>query len=237
MWCVACSTARVAESATAEVTLTGPVHRLVPSRYPTITLFDTARDADELELLAELEGLTNPRLRDQLGEIARVPAGERMTGPGCTPIMAAFCHPAPSRFTNGDYGVYYAAGEIDTAIAETRHHRERFLREAGIGRETLEMRCYTTTLAQPMTPLPPDHRATLLDPDDYSASQAHGAQARAAGVWGLLFDSVRDPQHGPCVAVFRPRALHPVRQGPHFRYYWNGERIDAVEQYARLPLR
>lgn len=227
----------MAEAAAGERLIDGPVHRLVPSRYPTVSLFDTARDADELELLAELEGLTNPRLRNELGTIAMVERADAMFGPGCTPIMAAFCHPAPSRFTNGSFGVYYAACEIDTAIAETRHHRERFLREAGIPRETLEMRCYTTTLAQPMTALPEDGKAALLDPDRYAASQAHGAQARAAGVWGLVYASVRDPQHGDCVAVFRPRALRPVTQGPHFRYYWNGERIDAVEQYARLTLR
>jgi len=214
----------------------GPVHRLVPSRYPTISLFDTARDAEELELLAELEGLTNPRLRNELGQIALVPVAERMIGPGCTPIMAAFCHPAPSRFTDGSFGVYYAAREIDTAIAETRHHRERFLRAAAIPEERIEMRTYTTTLAQPMSALP-DDSAALLDPDSYSASQAFGARTRAAGLWGIAYPSVRDPQHGVCVAVLRPRALHPVVQGPHFRYYWNGERIDAVEQYARLSLR
>ena len=43
--------------------------------------------------------------------------------------------------------------------------------------------------------------------------------------------------HPHCSNEIRPRALNPVSQGPHFRYYWNGERIDAVEQYARLSLR
>ena len=227
----------MAEPAGAEVAIDGPVHRLVPSRYPTVSLFDSARDADELDLLAELEGLTNPRLRESLGQIALVARADAVYGPGCTPIMAAFCHPAPSRFTDGSYGVYYAARDIDTAIAETRHHRERFLRAAAIPRETLEIRCYTTTLAQPMSALPDDTTSALLDPDSYTASQHFGARARAAGRWGIAYPSVRDPQHGLCVAVLRPRALHPVVQGPHFRYYWNGERIDAVEQYARLSLR
>lgn len=227
----------MADPAGGEVTISGAVHRLVPSRYPTVTLFDTARDADELELLAELEGLTNPRLRNELGNIAMVPREDAMFGAGCTPIMAAFCHPAPSRFTDGRFGVYYAACEIDTAIAETRHHRAKFLRAAGIGRETVEMRTYTTTLAQPMAAVPDDEATTLLDPDHYAASQAFGARMREARCWGLAYPSVRDPLHGLCVAVFRPRALHPVTQGPHFRYYWNGEQIDAVEQYARLPLR
>lgn len=217
-------------------TISGPAHRLVPSRYPTVSLFDTARDADELELLAELEGLTNPRLRNELGSIAMVAREEAMFGPGCTPIMAAFCHPTPSRFTDGRYGVYYAACDRDTAIAETRHHRERFLRDAAIPAERIEMRSYVTTLAQPMTTLPED-AAHLLDPDRYDASQAFGAALRAARHWGIAYPSVRDPQHGTCVAVLRPRALHPVTQGAHFRYCWNGTRIDAVEQYDLLPLR
>jgi hypothetical protein len=218
-----------------EVAIADPVIRLVPSRYPPVGLFDVARDAEELDLLAELEGLTNPRLRDEIGQIALVPAAERMLGPGCTPIMAAFCHPAPSRFTDGSFGVYYAAATAATAIAETRHHRERFLREARIGPEVLEMRSYLSRLVVPLSALPDD--PALRDPLSYSASQPFGARARADGCNGLAYTSVRDPDGGSCVAAFRPRALTPVVQGAHYRYYWNGMAIDGVEEYRRLPLR
>lgn len=150
--------------------------------------------------------------------------------------MAAFCPPSPSRFTDGSFGFCYAVCEVGAAIAETCYRRERFRRDAVIPRETLEMLCYTSTLAHPMSALPADADA-LLDPDLYAAGRAFSARARAARLWGLAYPSVRDPQHRTCVAVLRLRALNPVIQGPHFRQYWNGQRIDAVEHYVRLLMR
>ena len=49
--------------------------------------------------------------------------------------MAAFTHlnPEGSRFSDGSWGVFYAGNDLNTAIAETRHHRERFLRNAAQG--------------------------------------------------------------------------------------------------------
>ena len=43
--------------------------------------------------------------------------------------MAAFTHlnPDGSRFSDGRYGVFYAARSLDTAVAETMHHRANFM--------------------------------------------------------------------------------------------------------------
>lgn len=213
-------------------TIRGDVHRIIASRFPPVSLFDVARDAEELELLAALEGLTNERLRDALGEIALVPPGEGVYGPGCTPIMAAFCHPRPSRFTDGRLGVYYASLQPHTAVLETVFHAERFLRDAQLPPEVLEMRRYQGRVVQPMTPLPVRGRRRLLDPDPahYAPARAFAAAMRAKGSWGLVYPSVRDTPTGRCVAVFRPRALAPVKQAGHYRYYWNGQAIERVEE-------
>ncbi|WP_051362166.1 RES family NAD+ phosphorylase [Solimonas soli] len=216
----------------------GDIHRIVPSRYPAVSLFDVARSDEELQMLAELEGLTNERLRQQLGAIQRLEPGEAVYGAGCTPIMAAFCHPSASRFTDGSFGIYYGACRVETAIAETRHHRELFMRAAGIPREVLEMRCYTTRLAEPMTLLPAGElRARILDPDDYSAGQRFGAALRERRCWGIYYNSVRDTPDGRCVGVLRPRALKPVTQTSHYRYFWDGRRIAEIEPYQRMQLR
>ena len=214
-----------------------PLHRIVPSRFPTALLFDAARNEDELLMLAELEGLTNDRLRQELGEIQLVSKGEGLYGPGATPVMAAFCHPAPSRFTSGLFGVYYAGLSEQTAILETVYHRERFLRAAGIAREVLEMRCYVTRVQQNMTLLPSAQRDSLLDPDDYAAAQRFGAALRKRGAWGIFYNSVRDTPDGRCVAVLRPRALAAARQSSHFRYYWDGERIGRIEKIESYAVR
>ena len=43
--------------------------------------------------------------------------------------MAAFTHlnPEGSRFSDGSWGVFYAAHSVATAVEETVYHRERFL--------------------------------------------------------------------------------------------------------------
>lgn len=215
----------------------GPVHRIVASRFPPVTLFDVARNSEEMELLAALEGMTNERLRNELGQLNLVSAGDGVFGPGCTPIMAAFCHPWPSRFTDGSFGIYYAALESSTAVLETAFHCERALRSASMPPEILDMRRHVGQLVEPMTLLPTAGRDGLLesDPERYAAARAFGAAMRRRNVWGIYYESVRDRPDGRCVAVLRPRAIAPVSQGAHYRYHWNGntiERVEEIEQYT-----
>ena len=99
-----------------------PAYRIVPSRFPSVNIFERVASAEEFENLYRLEALTNDRIRDEVGELRLVPPEERLFGPGSGPIMAAFTHPNPmgSRFSEGSYGVFYAAHEQTTAVAETR---------------------------------------------------------------------------------------------------------------------
>ena len=43
--------------------------RIVPTRYPAITLFDRVADAADFEALYALEAMTNERTRDEIGQI------------------------------------------------------------------------------------------------------------------------------------------------------------------------
>ena len=107
-----------------------PCFRVIPSRYPTIHLFERVADPAEWETLYWIESLTNPRLRDEVGDIELVPPEERAFGPGGSVIMAPFTHldPAGSRFADGTFGAFYAAASLATSVAETCFHREVFLR-------------------------------------------------------------------------------------------------------------
>ena len=80
-----------------------PSYRLVPSRFPPVGLFDRVSDPADLEVVLAVESLTNDRLRNETGEIRLVPPEDRVSGPGTTPIMAAFTHlnPEGSRFSDG----------------------------------------------------------------------------------------------------------------------------------------
>ena len=56
--------------------------RLIASRYPTVSLYDDIADPADLEVVFAIEALTNPRIRDQLGQLPLVPPAERISGAG-----------------------------------------------------------------------------------------------------------------------------------------------------------
>src|SRR5580704_5797157 len=130
-----------------------PCFRVIPSRYPTIDLFERVADPAEWEALFWIESLTNSRLRDQVGDIELVPAEDRVFGPGGSVIMAPFTHldPSGSRFADGTFGAFYAAASLATSIAETRFHREVFLRATREGPLELDMRTYLADVAARFT--------------------------------------------------------------------------------------
>ena len=47
-----------------------PCWRIVPRRYPPIDLFERIASPEDWEALAAVESLTNPRIREEIGEIA-----------------------------------------------------------------------------------------------------------------------------------------------------------------------
>ncbi len=207
-----------------------PSYRLIPSRFPPVSVFDRVADPADLEAVFAVENLTNPRLRQEAGDISLVPVDERVSGNGTTPIMAAFTHldPEGSRFTDGTYGVYYAAQTLDTAIAETRHSRARFLARTSESAIEIDMRTYLTDVDADMHDIRGRRDLSgVYAPDNYAAGQALGRALKQENAWGIAYDSVRH-DGGVCVAVLRPKALANCRQGPHFCYVWDGARITTV---------
>lgn len=198
-----------------------PARRIIPSRFPLIALFERILDPDEYEVAYYIESLTNDRLRDEVGDLALVPAEERIAGTGTTPIMAAFTHIGwPSRFTDGSYGVYYAANNSKTAIAETAYHRARFLAATNEPDSRIYMREYVGRVLLPMMDITAAAYAALHHPDDYAPSQVFAAKQRKQNHTGLLYNSVRNPG-GFCIAAFKPCALEPVVQAAHYEYVYS----------------
>ncbi len=209
-----------------------PSYRVIPSRFPPIDLFERVNhDPSDWDLLSELEGQTSARLRAEAGEIHLVRKEDRRFGPGWTPVMAAFCHFSQdgSRFSDGSFGVYYCALTEATAIAETRYHAERFMRESAEAPTLLQQRVYLSDLTGSLIDLRPSSAEAdqLLAPDSWVHGQAFGLEARENGEDGIAYPSVRHPG-GECAAVFRPSALSATRQGRHLGYEWDGKRIRYV---------
>ena len=139
-----------------------------------------APDADPAvwDALFTLEQLTNPRVREEVGEIALVPPDERVSGPGASYVMASFTHlnPRGSRFSDGSFGVYYAASKLETAIAETIFHFEEFARDSGDPMRTEDMRVLVGGVGaefDDVAALAEPRRSQILDPSSYANSQAY----------------------------------------------------------------
>lgn len=202
-------------------------YRLIPSHYPPIALFENLLDPQDLAAAYALESLTNDRLQDEVGNIALVAPDDRVTGAGSTAIMAAFTHVGvASRFTKGQYGVYYAGLDLDTAIAESKFSRARFMMATNEGPQVLTMRCYQCVVNASLVDLREDNK--VHDADSFIYAQALGEKLKQESEQGILYNSVRHPK-GQCIAALRPSALTPPAiQAGHYQYHWNGSEITHV---------
>lgn len=209
-------------------------YRIVPSRFPPVGVFDRIADPHDLDALYAIESLTNDRLRNEVGALHLVPPERRVTGPGTTPVMAAFTHinPEGSRFSDGRYGVFYAAHNRDTAIDETVYHRERFLASTREAPTDIEMRCYGTRILANLHDVRGGWPA-VHSPTSYAASRKLGTTLRAQGSDGVVYDSARR-RGGECVGVFYPDRVAACVQRGHYLYRWNGARISAVLEIGAI---
>jgi hypothetical protein len=224
-----------------ELTRWTPSYRLIPSRYPTVGLYDAIADPADLDVVFAIEALTNARIRTELGQLQLVPPGERISGPGSSMVMAAFTHlnPDGSRFSDGSYGVYYAAQSMATALAEVGHHRALFMARTAEPAIDIDMRLVAADVEAPLHDLRGLREAepALYDPDHYGAAQALGARLRAAGSWGVQYHSVRHAG-GLCVGLLRPKALRNPRAAAHIALHWDGRAITHwYEKHEPVELR
>jgi len=208
-----------------------PCYRIIPSRYPPISLFEQVADPSDLEAVFAIEAMTNDRLRDEVGQISLLQEHERVSGPGTSPIMAAFTHlnPEGDRFTDGTYGVLYAGDAFETALFETIHHHARFMAR------TVEAPGWTSQFREIVLSVSADLHDLrslaagdpALDPDNYAASQALAVALKGGGAEGLVYPSIRQPG-GECVGLFYPDCASEPIQGRHLDYHWDGMGVDLV---------
>ena len=192
-----------------------PTHRLIPSRFPPIGLFDTVATVADLEAVMELAGWTNDRLVKE--RVTRLPQSEWVFGrANSSVVMAAFLHAAPggARFNGPDLGAWYAAASTVTAIAEVGHHLRREALARGLEGASRTFRSYTARLEGEYRDIrgsePELHAA-----NSYAAGQSYGETLRAAGEDGVLYDSVRH-RGGTNACAYRPSKVLDVVQAEHF---------------------
>lgn len=212
----------------------------------TIRLVTTARlrppvlsrlvDADELAALAEIEGATSNRLVAQNRGTAEVQSYELVYGvPHAAFINASFAYAKPrepNRFNSAERGAWYAALDLETSLAEVRHHLTEALALTGVFQAVVDYAELHASFAGEFLDLRPhaDHRC--LHPEKavgYPAGNALAEAARARGLNGIIYPSVRQAG-GTCIAALFPHAVQSVAQGDVYRMTWSGKPEPHVEK-------
>lgn len=153
----------------------------------------------------------------------------------------------PSRYRAPDVlpGIFYASEKVETAITEAAYWRLLgFARSPGFRAPTTPtpMSAFSTgvdslrALDLSQGALAADHDR-WIDPIDYSATQALGAAARAAGIELLRAPSAR-LKGGFNIAVFDPAALRPPPR-PHssWAFTLSGDTLIATQELGTKTLR
>ena len=159
-----------------------------------------------------------------------------MTGPGASIVMAPFTHlSTQTRFSDGTFGVYYAAKSLKTAMEETKYHRAHFLSQTDQPDQEITMRVYAGKIKGRMRDLRPDGFARLFNPSDYTDSQSFARAMCDDGAGGLLYPSVRHAG-GICVAVFCPSSVGIPQQRMHLKYVYRRASKAIIEVYEARAL-
>jgi hypothetical protein len=171
----------------------------------TMKLVDTLAEQDILEEIIEESKPPLPEGTEDLDYLLAAPFRYATFGPG-------------SRFrAASDPGVFYGAESVRTASAEVGYWRWRFLQES----EGLKRLGPTphTAFSVPIDAGGIDLRNPPFNGDstisgnrsDYSATQKLAGSARKAEIEAILYQSVRDPLPGWCVALLSPKAFAAKR--------------------------
>jgi len=204
--------------------------RIIPTRLPRVNIFARIARPEDVADLEAVEALTNERIRLQ----SNAPYAH-YRGASADLVLAPFAHPNPagSRFSDGSYGVLYAADAIKTATAETIYHREQFLQATREPEMFLPMGAYRLEARGRLHDLRglQARLKGVYSPTSYAQSQPFAKRLRAAGSCGIVYDSVRCAG-GHCIAGFSPELFSHARHAYDLLYLWNGMKITDVLRFS-----
>ena len=202
----------------------GSVWRMVEAQHTasSMKIVDSQAEQDLLETLLEGSKPAPPASAEALDYLLATPFRYH-------PLRSG------SRFRSlTDPGVFYGAEAVRTAAAELGYWRWKFLKDA-VGLERLEPVAHTAfraevgTLAVDLRQPPFNTDATAWQhPADYSATQAFARVAREAGLGGIVYQSVRDPQPAWCMAILTPQAFAKPKPHATTQTWWLAVQQDQV---------
>lgn len=205
------------------VRYTAAGYRLIPSRFPPVSVYRDLVAPDQVEALVEVENKTNPRLRLQDRLMARREA------PKLDSAMLQNWNLAPFTYENPEGTTFFPpersclelADTPQTALAVSVARRSRFLSRTKQAATGLDMRMLKTPvdgkfidLRQVSAELPQEQRWSL-------------GEAVPPDVDGILFRPAERPT-ATAVAVLKGQVLGRSIQTTHYRFEWNGVRIETL---------
>ncbi len=152
----------------------------------------------------------------------------------CAAIRYPFEHWARSRYSDGNFGVWYGADNIETSVFETAHHWLHFLRDAGfqntekaiIGeRRIFQVQCdgllfdFHAKLAD---------YPQLVEKNQYDFTQQIGQRLHHEGHPGLITRSAHCK--GNIAATFTPQVLSNPRDHCYLDYRLQSDSITVTRQ-------
>jgi hypothetical protein len=199
--------------------------RIIATRFPAVDLWE-GLGKELWARLDQVEALTSARLQ--------APA----EGTESAYVQWPFSNPRPGRFSTATQGAFYAAREEPAAIAETMYYQALRCREDRLAPHDFDMRVLTARLegtfhdvrGRRARPFP-----HLMDPGSHAASRFLAEDLATRGSQGVVFDSVRDPAHGPCVAAFTPAVVQACRHLRYLTYRWTGSTVAVLYEKRPYP--
>lgn len=201
--------------------------RIIPTRRPTINLYERVATPDKFDILNNLESLTNPRIREDKKETHLINDSDKSCINQFSLVMAPFTDfskDKPSRFCDGKFGVFYAAKELKCAIAETKYHTLKFLQATNETSYCSQHRVLSGNFEGIFLNIKGLILPDIYSADDYSAGQSLGNEVKINNDDGIVYDSVRY-RGGTCFVLFKPKLIKSINEIKCLKYTYNGYKI------------
>lgn len=212
-----------------QISIDNRYRRLIPSKWPTIDIYEKFGSREMQSFAAELEAVTSPRLAAK----ARITGGDISADSNSPRLQnwnhAPFAYPMPEGTYSlpSPYSVMELAVDERGALGRAILRREDFLSRTDEPACGIDMRMITNRVVGKfidLRGLPPDTSQT--------ARWMMGHRLYEDGVHGILFKMTELPS-SEFICVFTNEVLvdHGV-QGAHYRFRWDGQRIGRIYDFA-----
>ena len=201
----------------------GEYHRLIPSRFPPVPLYERLGSSDVQAAAEACEAKTNPRLHELEKLAQEGPAGSGARTQNWNLAPFAYRNPEGTTFLNPSYKVLELVSGIRPALAVAVLRREAFLGGGAEPPVQIEMRALIHKVRGRFI----DLTGAPFEPNREKRWETGAQLYLNEGVHGLLY--LRSDLGGArALTVFDGKALGTAIQSDHYRFVWDGLAIRQI---------